>query len=210
MTSLVILGAGTFAADVLEAALATGCYDPIGFLVSDEAFVVEPHHFGLPVASVDRMPWTRHDIVCIGGIISPRRCAFMDDMRARGFRFASVVHPSAIVSPSATIASGCFLGAGVILGARAAVAEDVVLNRGANLGHDARVGRCATIGPGVIMAGCVTVGGGSLVGVGAVVSDHLSIGCESTVAAGAVVVKPVPAGAFVAGSPARGARPTGR
>jgi len=38
------------------------------------------------------------------------------------------------------------------------------------------------------------------------VSDHLCIGAGATVAAGAVVTKPVAAGSFVVGAPARALR----
>lgn len=206
MTRLLILGAGSFAIDVLEAARATGAFEPVGFLVSDREFVTDATHAGLPVTDLASLAWTPAEVVCVAGITSPARRGFVAEMRRRGFAFACVVHPTAIVSPSAAMGAGAFVGAGAILGARTTVGEDVVVNRGANLGHDAAIGACATIGPGAVLAGCVTVGAGSVVGVGAVVSDHLSIGDHAVVAAGSVVVRPVPARVFVAGSPARAIR----
>lgn len=208
MTRLLILGAGSFAIDVLEAARAAGHYEPVGFLVSDPEFLTEATHAGLPVSDLAALPWNPGDVACIAGITSPARRSFVAEMRRRGFAFARVVHPTAMVSSSATIGAGSFVGAGAILGAGTTLAEDVLVNRGANLGHDAAIGACATIGPGAVLAGCVSVGAGSVIGVGAVVSDHLSIGCHTMVAAGSVVVRPVGERVLVAGSPARVVRST--
>lgn len=203
MKRLLILGAGSFALDVLEAVTALSCYEPVGFLVSERAYLTDTVHAGLPVTDLANLAWAPGQVDCIAGITSPVRRAFIDDVRRRGFAFARIIHPRAIVSPSATIASGVFVGAGAIVGARASLAEDVLVNRGANLGHDAAISSCVTIGPGAVLAGCVSVGAGSVIGVGAVVSDHLAIGGDTVVAAGSVVVKPVGERRFVAGSPAR-------
>lgn len=208
MTKLLILGAGSFALDVLEAAQATGRYEPVGFVVSDPEFLTGPTHAGLPVVDLSCLPWAPGEVACIAGITSPARRGFTAALRARGFTFVPIVHPTAIVSPSASIGGGAFIGAGAILGARVSLAEDVLVNRGANLGHDVAIGACATIGPGAVLAGAVTVGVASVIGVGAIVSDHLSIGDHAVVAAGSIVVKPVRDRVFVAGSPARAVRST--
>jgi sugar O-acyltransferase (sialic acid O-acetyltransferase NeuD family) len=208
VTRLLILGAGTFAVDVFEAAVAGGRFDPVGFVVSDAAFIQSRESCGLPVTDLASLTWAPGDVVCLAGITSPRRRAFCDDVRARGFTFATVIHPSAIVARSATFGTGAFVGAGAIIGANGRIAADVIVNRGANLGHDAEIGPGATIGPGAVLAGCVTVGAGAVIGVGAVVADHLSVGRDAMVAAGAVVVKAVAERMLVAGSPARALRST--
>jgi sugar O-acyltransferase (sialic acid O-acetyltransferase NeuD family) len=208
VTRLLILGAGSFALDVLEAVQAAGLYEAAGFVVSDAEFLGDPMHAGLPVCELARLHWAPDDVRCIAGITSPARRPFLAEMRRRGFTFVPAVHPAAIVSPSATIGAGSFVGAGAIVGARASVGEDALVNRGANLGHDVVIGACATIGPGAILAGGVEVGAAAFIGVGAVVSDHVSIGEHAIVAAGSVVIKPVSARVFVAGSPARAVRST--
>jgi sugar O-acyltransferase (sialic acid O-acetyltransferase NeuD family) len=198
---LVIVGAATFAVEVLEAAELSG-REVRGFLVSDTAWRTSPTHEGLPVFTPDEIADQRDDLELVSGIVSTKRRGLVDDMTRRGFTFGVVRHPSAIVSPRATVAPGVFIGAGVIVSARTVVGPHVILNRGANLAHDVDLGPFATVGPGAVIAGAVTVGARAWIGVGAVVRDHLTIGDGAVVAAGAVVVKPVPAGTLVAGCPA--------
>jgi sugar O-acyltransferase (sialic acid O-acetyltransferase NeuD family) len=198
---LLILGAGTFAVEALEAAELSGRRVQ-GFLVSDRTLRTSARHEGLPVFVPDDLPWTPAEIVCIAGIVSTKRRLVVEAMTARGFEFTFVKHPSAIVSPRATLAPGALVGAGVIVAANTRVGAHVILNRGANVAHDVDLGEYATVGPNAVIAGAVTVGARAWVGVGAVVRDHLAIGEGAVVGAGALVVKPVPAHTLVAGSPA--------
>lgn len=198
---LVILGAGTFATEVLEAA-ELGHREVRGFLVSDASWRAQPTHEGLPVYTPEDLPFGPDEIHLIAGIVSTKRRQIVEAMAARGFAFGTVQHPSAIVSPRARIAAGAFIGAGVIVSAHTQVGPHVILNRGANVAHDVVLGPLATVGPGAVIAGAVAVGPRAWIGVGAVVRDHLEIGTGAVVAAGAVVVKPVTAGTLVAGTPA--------
>jgi sugar O-acyltransferase (sialic acid O-acetyltransferase NeuD family) len=198
---LVIVGAATFAVEVLEAAELSG-REVRGFLVSDAAWRTSPMHEGLPVFTPDDLVWAPDEVHLIAGIVSTKRRGLIDEMAQRGFAFGAVRHPSAIVSPRATVAAGAFIGAGAIVSARTVVGPHVILNRGANVAHDVELGAFATVGPGAVIAGAVTVGTRAWIGVGAVVRDHLAIGDGAVVAAGAVVVKAVPAHTLVAGWPA--------
>ena len=202
MTRLVILGAGTFAIEVLEAAELAGGHEPVGFVVSGAEWIAHPTHAGLPVVSMDAMTWTPAEIVAIGGIVSTARRRFIEAIGARGFGFATVAHPSATTSPRATVGPGCFIGAQVIVASNARIGGHVLLNRGASVGHDVAIESFTTIGPGVTIAGSVSIGAGVYLGVGAVIRDRVSIGEGAVVAAGAVVVKSVPARTLVSGCPA--------
>jgi sugar O-acyltransferase (sialic acid O-acetyltransferase NeuD family) len=198
---ILILGAGTFAVEALEASELSG-RTVCGFLVSDESVRTAARLERLPVFVPGDLPWSPAQIVCVAAIISTRRRAFVESIAARGFEFVTVRHPSAIVSPRATLSPGAIVGAGAIVSAHTTVGPHVILNRGANVAHDVELGAFVTVGPNAVLAGGVTVGARAWVGVGAVVRDHLAIGEGAVIGAGAVVVKPVPAHTMVAGSPA--------
>lgn len=86
-----------------------------------------------------------------------------------------------------------------------------MIDMGAVLGGRATVGKHAHIGAGAVLAGVVEPASATpviveddvLVGANAVVLEGVRVGRGAVVAAGAVVVDDVPAGAVVAGVPAR-------
>lgn len=115
----------------------------------------------------------------------------------------ALVHPAATVSPSATLGAGTVVFAGAVVNAAATVGSAVVINTGAIVEHDCVVGDGAHIAPGSVLTGGVHVGRSALVGARAVVLPGISIADDALVGAGAVVAGDVPAGAVVAGVPAR-------
>lgn len=199
--ALLILGAGSFAIETLEIAELAGGFRPVGFVVSDRP-PPGAVHAGLPIYAEDAIPSDLAAAHAVGGIVSTRRRAFLERVEARGVRFATMKHPTAIVSPRATLLRGVVVGAGVIVASNTRVGAHALLNRGANVGHDNRVGDFVTISPGATLAGGIEIGEGAYIGAGAVVRDHLSIGEGAIVAAGAVVVKAVEPNTLVAGCPA--------
>lgn len=200
---LLILGDGTFAIEALDIAEAAGGFEPLGFVNSHEAVASDRTHAGLPVFTPDTLPYTPKLCSLVCGIVSNRRRAFIQDMAARGYRFATLIHPAATVSRRASITEGCIIHAGVVVSSSTSIGNHVIVNRGALIGHDIEIGGFVTIGPGANIAGKVTIGEGAYIGAGAVIRDHLSIGTGSVVGAGAVVVDPVPPHVLVTGLPAK-------
>jgi sugar O-acyltransferase (sialic acid O-acetyltransferase NeuD family) len=198
---LLILGAGSFAIEALEASELSG-RSVVAFLVSEAGLRTSATLEGRPVLLPDELAWTPNEVCCISGIISTKRRAFIELMTSRGFDFTVVRHPAAMVSPRSTLEPGVLVGAGAIVSANTRVGPHVILNRGSNVAHDVQLGAYATVGPNAVVAGAAAIGSRAWIGVGAVVRDHLSIGEGAVIGAGAVVVKPVAAHTMVAGSPA--------
>lgn len=121
----------------------------------------------------------------------------------RGYRFASLIHPSAVVSPSAKLASGVQVMAGAVLQAGVRVSDNVLINTRASVDHDCIIGAHVHVAPGATLSGAVNVGEGVHIGTGATVIENISIGREAVVAAGAVVVGDVTDGSRVMGVPAK-------
>lgn len=192
-TPLLILGAGSFALETLDIAESAGIFQPLGFLVNLEPPAPGARHAGLPVYWADDLRLTPQECFLAAGIVSTRRRAFVEQMLARGFRFVSIVHQSAVISPRAHLGAGCVVHAGVIVSTNTVIEDHVILNRGSLIGHDNHLGAFTTLGPGANVAGAVEIGQGAYVGVGAVVRDHLEVGEGAVVGAGAVVVESVPA-----------------
>ncbi len=139
------------------------------------------------------------------------RARALDHARVLGAReFPVLIDPTSVLPRAIAIGEGSYINAGCTLGAAARIGRFVFINRGSGLGHHLVLGDFASIGPGVVMAGQVTVGRAALIGAGAVIGPGTTIGEGAMIAPGAVVRHDVPAGAKVAGNPARIVEPAGQ
>jgi UDP-perosamine 4-acetyltransferase len=202
------LGAGTHARSVLEALRSAGRFEVVA-LADDDASRAGSEILGFPVVAADEVERLRaegiaHAFAGVGGVgSSAARRQVFERLLAAGFELPPIVHASAVVSPWAGLGRGAQVLAGAIVNAGTVVEDDVILNTGAIVDHDCRIGAHAHVGPGARLAGLVTVGEEAHVGIGAVAIERIEIGAGALVAAGAVIVRDVPAGARVAGVPAR-------
>ncbi|WP_254830095.1 serine O-acetyltransferase [Haloglomus salinum] len=123
-------------------------------------------------------------------------------LHARGHPFAARLLSQLVrlftgveIHPAADIGRRFFIdhGMGVVVGETAAIGDDVTCYHGVTLGGDSprREKRHPTVEDGVTL------------GANATLIGDIAIGQGATVGAGAVVSKDVPAGATVAGNPAR-------
>ncbi len=197
---LLVLGAGVFAEEVADLAAAAG-FEVIGFVEGrdrDRCGTL----LGRPVHWIEDLPDTSRALaVCAVG--SPARAGFIAQARRQGLRFATLVHPSAVVSPTASLEEGAIVGAGSVIAAAARIGPYTIVNRGCLVGHHATIAECATLGPGCNVGGLAAIGAGALLGMGAIVLDRIHVGEGATIAAGSLVNHDVPAGARMAGVPAR-------
>ncbi len=201
---VVVLGAGGHARVLLDALRllgddVVGCIDPdpaaglpgVPRLGGDEAF-----------ATLDPA-----GVLLVNGLGSIASTALRRrvhaDATARGFAFATVVHPSAVVARDVVLAAGAQVCAGAVLQTGARVLDDALVNTRASVDHDSVVGAHAHVAPGAVVCGGVTIGDGAHVGTGAVLVQGVRIGADALVGAGAVVLRDVAAGRRVVGVPAR-------
>lgn len=140
----------------------------------------------------------------IGSVRQPvARQKVYENFKALGYKFATVVHPSAVVSPHATLADGVQVMAGVIVQAGATIGENTLVNTAASVDHDCSIGKHVHLSPRATLCGNVKVGDGAHIGAAATLIQGVAVGCAALVGAGAVVIRDVSDNQTVLGSPAR-------
>ena len=199
----VVFGAGGHGKVVADAALKAGW--KVAAFVDDAADKEGAQIAGLPVARLEALTGELRGAAVLLGIgDNALRARAMERLRAMGAAVApAVVHPSAVVGRGAQLGAGTVVMALVVINADARIEEGCILNSSCIVEHDCAVGAFAHISPNAALGGGVEVGALAHVGLGASVLPGVRVGEGARVGAGAVVVRDVPAGATVAGVPAR-------
>ena len=201
--ALCLLGAGGHAKVCYEAATASGWI--VSAVAAPAAAAGTEFFAGAVLGGEDELRASLgpavYWLLAMGDLGIRRRVAagLLGDPRPWGI----VVHPRASVSPSAILEPGTVVMPNVTVNASAAIGRHAILNTGCVVEHDCRVGEGTHVGPNAVLTGGVAVGEHVLVGSGAVVLLGLSVGDGAVIGAGAVVTRDLPAGARVAGAPAR-------
>lgn len=136
------------------------------------------------------------------GSTASRREVF-DRFKRKGYKFLSLMHPTAIVAPGTVFGEGVQVMARTVVQPGATVGDNSLLNTGVIVEHDCVLGRHVHLATGAVLCGSVRVDDGVHVGAGSVIIQGRRVGELSTVAAGAVVIRDVQRATCVAGVPAR-------
>src|SRR5438132_3149957 len=200
---LLILGTGNFAAEVADLVSDIGGWTVTGFVESLDRERSQARLEDLPIFWVDDIARWHDTHWAMAALGTTRRDQFIRQVDSLGFRFATLVHPTARVSKKSTLGAGSLVSAAAVIAAHASLAQHVLVNRGVLIGHHTRIDEYVTVGPGANVAGACHIAEGAYIGMGALVLDHVRIGVHAVVAAGAVVTKEVPEHVMVAGVPAK-------
>ncbi len=164
---------------------------------------------GVPVLGGDEVldSLDPHDVGLVNGIGqvvgSSRRAQVFASLKARGFGFPVLVHPSAWVAPDVNLGEGVQVMAGAIVQPGVTIEANSVVNSRASIDHDCIIGPDVHVAPGAVLCGGVRLAAGVFVGAGATIVQGLSIGEKAVVGAGATVVRDLSGGDLIIGSPAR-------
>ncbi len=200
-----LLGGGGHGRVVLDALLSCAV-NVVGIL--DHGLKVGDQVFGVPVMGGEEFldQVVLENVLLVNGLganpcVRSRKILF-ETLKARGFSFDVVRHPSAVIGRECDLDESSQIMAGAVLQNRVRVGDNAVVNTRSSIDHGCVLGAHAFVSPGVVLSGDVLVGESAFIGAGAVVLPGIEIGANVVIGAGAVVTKSVAGGWIVVGNPA--------
>ena len=126
-----------------------------------------------------------------------------DNLIARGAKFQTIVHKTAIIRKNAQIGEGSIICEYAALGADCIIGKNSLIQPYATVAHDCRVGSYVRIDTRATLIGGVIVEDGATIHTAAVLSHKVVVGKDAKVAACSFVIKKVKPGTTVMGNPAK-------
>ncbi len=191
---LILLGTGGHAKVVAEALRLSG-REILG--VTDPNSSPGSNFFGVKVLGGDEAiyDYSPEEVELVNGVGAlpgkVRRWEIGEQMRQRGYRFASVIHPSAVIAKDVELSEGTQVMAGTVIQPSVKIGVDTIVNTGVCIDHDCKIGANCHLAPGVVLSGGVNVGDYVYLGTGSSVIQYLNIGPRSIVAAGSIVYRDI-------------------
>ncbi|MDR7334699.1 NeuD/PglB/VioB family sugar acetyltransferase [Roseateles asaccharophilus] len=208
MKKIVIVGAGGMAREIigLLAPLIQSGQVAIRGLIDDTQAPCESFSPGYPhpiLGGIAQFTPQADDEIIIAIGDPAARLRIGAELRARGGRFYTLIHPLSVIAPDAKIGEGVIIYPYSLISANTQLADFVVINVHSGAGHDVSIGEGSVICAHVDLTGFVQVGRGVLVGSHASILPKVKLGEGSRIGAGSIVVRSVKAGATVFCQPAR-------
>lgn len=137
MTSLLIIGAGSFSPEVEELASLLG-YNDIAFLDDnpDSAYCSPVIGSTADIAACR----TQYDTAIVALGKNETRVKYYNELKRCGYTIPVLIHPTAYVSPTAMIAPGCIIRAKAVVSRDVKIGEACILNVGALIDHHVEIG----------------------------------------------------------------------
>ena len=123
-------------------------------------------------------------------------------IKEKGYRLATLIHPSAFIAENAEIKEGTMISANAFISVKVHLYENVLIQPMVAIHHECKVGKHSVIGTSASMGGNSSIGDNSFMGLNSSLKQGVTVGNGSVVGMGAVVIKNVADKTTVAGTPA--------
>lgn len=206
MKDLIIVAAGSQAREFLQFAKdinnVTSTWNIKGFIADggDDIYELTNHEYRILGTIEEWQPKESEEFVV--AIAAPdRKKKVVNELVAKGAKFATMIHPTASISDYTKIGKGLVMYPYSSIGVNAEIGDYVTIC--GTISHDNIVGDYVTLSGGARVSGCVTIGECAFLGAGSCVVPHVKIKENAFVGAGSVVIRNVKADTKVFGNPAK-------
>ncbi len=207
MKQLIIVGAGGMGRSVY--CIATGCigygtdFTVKGFLDDDLNSLDGFENYPPMLGTIDGYKLCEDDVfVCSLGNTKTKKM-ICEKLKAKGAKFQTLIHKTAIVRQNAKIGDGCIIADFASVGADCTIGESTLVQTFSIAAHDCKIGNYVRIDTHATCVGGVVVEDCATIHTTAVVSHKVVVGEGAVVAACSFVIKKVKPNTTVFGNPAK-------
>lgn len=205
---LVIIGAGEFALIADQYFTHDSDYEVVAFCV-ESAYLKEPMLEGRPVTPYEEIEthFSSDDVSVFVAIpasqLNRLRRRFYEDLKTKGYRFATYISSRAFVWRNAEIGENTFIFENNVIQPFAKVGDNCILWSGNHVGHRAVIRNHVFIASHAVISGYCEIGEGCFIGVNTTFNDNVKVGENAVIGSGALIARDAEGGKVYAGTPAR-------
>jgi sugar O-acyltransferase (sialic acid O-acetyltransferase NeuD family) len=203
-----IVGMGEFAEIAYEYFTHDSDFEVVGFCVNRE-YIKSDNLCGLPVLAYEDVEqnYPKDEYFAFIGIpasdMNRTRTRFYNDLKSKGYRFATYVSSKAFAWHNAVIGENTFIFENNTIQPFVTVGNNCILWSGNHVGHRTVIQDNCFITSHAVISGYCDIGAGSFVGVNATLNDNVKIAPNCLIGSGSLIVKNTEPEKIYVGSPAR-------
>jgi len=210
MKNIIIIGADVSGMNIYDIIndinLINQTWRIIGYI---DEFTVDKELFDIPIFKsfndiIKKLLINSEDTYIISAIGSPKnRTRLMYEGKKYGFKWAKIIHPTAICSKTSFIEDGAILCQNVLIQSFAYISELSYIHTGCVIGPKVRINKGVTINSLCAISAKTTIEDFCYIGVGTKIIQNKIIGNNSIIGAGSVVIDNIPQKVLCVGMPAK-------
>lgn len=205
---LIIFGDSAFAEIAYEYFTHDSEYEVIGFTVS-EKYLNKSSLFGLPIVPFETIESEYHPdryemhIALVYNTLNRVRRKFYLEAKQKGYQLANYVSSKAFVWHNVKLGDNVFVFEDNTIQPFVEIGSNNVFWSGNHIGHHSKIGSHNFISSHVVVSGFCSIGDANFIGVNSTMGNNLSIGSDCLVGSAVHMVRNVPDGALMKGTPTK-------
>lgn len=204
---LVIVGDSAFAEIALEYFEVDTEYRVVAFSV-EEKYLTKKRLHGLPVVDFETLERffspDEYDVfvAIVYTQMNRLRTRLMVEAKAKGFKLASYISPSAFVWRNVALGEHCFIFEDNTIQPFVSIGNNVVLWSGNHIGHHSKIDDNCFISSHVVISGFSTIGKNSFLGVNSTISNNINVAIDNWIGPSVTIIKNTGEGELYGAPPA--------